>query len=97
MKKSIFNSLAAFDKVSWNLFLCEQQDVSDSRVQRIKKIIRIALENELTQRQRDCISMRYLENLPVKEIALRMSIEPTTVYKHLNKAVNTLKKCSRYL
>ncbi len=86
----------SLEKLSWNHFLY-QQDISDPRVQRMKKIVRIALKNELTQRQHDCISMRYLENLSVREIALRMGIQPTTVYKHLKKAVRTLQKCSQYL
>ena len=62
----------------------------------MKKILRLAMEHELTKRQHTCITMRYFDDLSVKEIAVRMNLKPTTVYKHLQKAKNALKKCSLY-
>ena len=70
---------------------------NNAKIQRMKKIMNIALENELTQRQRDCIRMRYFENLPVKEIAEKIGIKPATVYKHISKAICAFKKCAVYL
>lgn len=84
------------EQFSWRNLLYSN-DAVDTRVQRMKKIVRVAVENELTQKQHQCITMRYIEDLPVKEIAVRMGIKPTTVYKHLKKAIAVLKKCSLYL
>ena len=70
---------------------------NDTKIQRMKKIMNIAIENELTQRQRDCIRMRYFENLPVREIAEKIGIRPATVYKHLSRAICIFKKCAVYL
>ena len=70
---------------------------NDARIQRMKKIMNIAMENELTQRQRDCIRMRYLENVSVKEIAEKIGIRPATVYKHISRAMCIFRKCAVYL
>ena len=70
---------------------------NDARIQRMKKIMNIAMENELTQRQRDCIRMRYFENIPVKEIAEKIGICPATVYKHISRAIRIFRKCAVYL
>lgn len=70
---------------------------NDARIQRMKKIMYIAMENELTQRQRDCIEMRYFENMPVREIAARIGICPAAVYKHISKAIGVFRKCAVYL
>ena len=70
---------------------------NDARIQRMKKIVSIAMENELTQRQRDCIRMRYLENVSVKEIAEKIGIRPATVYKHISRAMCIFRKCAVYL
>ena len=75
----------------------KNDDSADPRVVRMKKIMKITLENELTQRQHDCIVMRYFDNIPVKEIAEIIGIKPATVYKHLSKAICIFKKRAIYL
>ena len=64
---------------------------------RMKKLMGIAIKNELTERQRECIRMYYYENKKVCEIAEYTGIRPTTVYKHLKLGRNALKKCTAYL
>ena len=62
---------------------------------RMKKIIHICMEDELTGRQKDCLTMRVYQNMSVEDIAAKLGIRPTTVYKHITKAA--LKKCVKYL
>lgn len=96
MKREISVQPDQIERFSWNGFLYSD-DTADPKVQRMKKIMHIAIENELTPRQHECITLRYLENLSVKEIAQQMELKPTTVYKHIHKAIDVLKKCSLYL
>ena len=95
MKREIVVSPEILEQMS--CYISNDKSPSDPRVQRMKKIMKIALENELTQRQHDCIVMRYFENTPVKEIAEKIGITPATVYKHLSKAMCIFKKCALYL
>ena len=64
---------------------------------RMKKLIHICMEDELTDRQKDCFTMRVYQNMSVEDIAAKLGIRPTTVYKHINKAITALKKCVKYL
>ena len=64
---------------------------------RMKKIIHICMEDELTDRQKDCLTMRVYRNMSVEDIAAKLGIRPTTVYKHIKKAKEALKKCGKYL
>lgn len=75
----------------------EEENCDNPKIERMKKILYIGLETELTQRQYDCIQYRYLDKKSVKEIADLLNIKPTTVYKHIKKALKTLRKCGKYL
>ena len=73
-----------------------EQDVL-SRKDRMKKIVSLAIENELTERQKQCISMRYLKTMPVCDIANKLEISSATVYKHIRKGIKAIKHCSVYI
>ena len=84
------------DYFSFRNFL-ENDNTENPKIKRMKHIVKVAIENELTDRQKDCITMKYFENMKVKDIAVRMDIKPTTVYKHLKTAMRVFKKCAMYL
>ena len=64
---------------------------------RMKKLIAISIDTELTDRQKDCLTMRVYQKMSVEDIAAELGIRPTTVYKHIKKAKEVLKKCEKYL
>ena len=90
MRKEISVTPEIIEQLSY--YNHQNESSSDPKIQRMKKIMKIALENELTQRQHQCIVMRYFENIPEK-----IGISPAAVYKHLHKAMCTFKKCAVYL
>ena len=63
----------------------------------MKKLIAISIDTELTDRQKDCLTMRVYQGISVEDIAAELGIRPTTVYKHIKKAKEALKKCVKYL
>ena len=72
------------------------RDNSDIR-NRMKKLIAIGIDTELTDRQKDCLTLRVYQKMSVEDIAAELGIRPTTVYKHIKKAKEALKKCRKYL
>ena len=64
---------------------------------RMKKLIAVVIDMELTDRQKDCLTMRVYQGISVEDIAAELGIRPTTVYKHIKKAKAALKKCVKYL
>lgn len=63
---------------------------------RMRGTLKRAMEGELTERQRDCIQLRYFEQKSVQEVAEAMGITPPTVSKHLKKARARLHKVMGY-
>lgn len=92
-------SLSAYgllEIASYENYLTKGDDSSNIRT-RMKKLIHICMEDELTDRQKDCLTMRVYQNMSVEDIAAKLGIRPTTVYKHITKAKEALKKCVKYL
>ncbi len=64
-----------------------------------KQLLRILskiIEGELTERQQQCIIMRYYKNLTVTEIALKLGIGKSTASRHIKKARTRLYKLLDY-
>lgn len=79
-------------------YVSSQEGGSNSGIRdRMKKLIAVAIDTELTGRQKDCLTMRLYQNMSVEDIAAELGIRPTTVYKHITKAKAALKKCVKYL
>lgn len=81
---------AVIDALSYKANGLNRSDEVDTRKERLKKILRVGLKQEITDRQRDCLTKRYLENMSVNDIADSMNIRPATVYKHIEKAKKRL-------
>ncbi len=86
-------------QLSLAAYFSEINDNTDnvSKRERMKKLIGTAIKNELTQRQRDCICMRYYQGMRAEEIAYHMSISKASVYKHIRKGLAAIRRCTVYL
>ena len=69
---------------------------NDREMNRLKRNLRMAREEELTARQRELLRLRYEENLSVGEIAARIGRSSSTVSRTLSRARRRLYKCLRY-
>lgn len=68
---------------------------SDNR-NKMKNFLSVAINAELTGRQRQCIKLYYLDGLKMKEIAKYLDIHPSTVSRHMRSAHQKLKGVSKY-
>ena len=59
-------------------------------------LLRRAIGNELTDRQRDCVQLYYGERLTMQEIADELHLTRGTVCKHLQKASARLSHALQY-
>ncbi len=79
-------------------FLNNREDGgNDNQRKRMKRILKLAMENELTDRQKVCINMKFYLGMKVGEIADKLDIKPATVYKHIRKGIAVMKHCAIYL
>ncbi len=64
--------------------------------ERMKKILFRAIRHELTDRQRECLYMYYLENIKMKDIAVRLGLSKSTVSRHITAAERKLRRVASY-
>lgn len=58
--------------------------------------VRIAIDEELTERQRELINLYYIEQMSMTEIAQRLELSPSTVSRTLKRGRGRLKKYLKY-
>ena len=69
---------------------------NESSIDKMKHILCLALQCELTQRQRECLELHYYKNMKKCEIAEVLSITPSTVTRHIKAAERKLKSVAKY-
>jgi len=62
----------------------------------VARAVAQALEEELTQRQREMVRLYYIEQYPMREIARQLEVNPSTVTRTLQVARAKLKVCLQY-
>ncbi len=70
----------------------DYSETNDSEIVKMKKILKNAIVNELTERQRYCICQYYLENTKMKDIASELGVNPSTVTRHIKNAKKNLRR-----
>ena len=68
----------------------------DLEYRRMLRSLQAAMEGELTARQKECIRLRYFEQMRVYEIAETLGLTPGTVSVHIKKGRERLGRVLRY-
>ncbi len=69
----------------------------DEKHKRMKKLMYAGFHKELTDRQKNCIKMKYVDCMSAEEIAQELDLSAATVYKHIRTGIKRLKKLVCYL
>ena len=64
--------------------------------ERLRRVLLEIIENELTARQREILSMHFAQNMKVTEIARELGIEKSTVSRTLSSAIDKIYKYMKY-
>ena len=65
-------------------------------LERMKRILLRAIRHELTERQRQCVLMYFLERMKMKDIARSLCLSTSTVSRHISTAVQKLRRVAAY-
>lgn len=81
------------DLTVWN-----QQNAGDNseRLERLRRTLRQAREQELTPRQREMLNLYYDEGMNIPRIAEKLGVNRSTVSRTLTRARERLYRCLRY-
>lgn len=80
----------------WERQQCNLQHEGKPEYQEMLEVLTYAMENELTQRQIECVKMYYFEKMEMKEIARQLDIDISSVSRHLKRARKRLGVVMRY-
>ncbi len=71
-----------------------EEEARSPRVQ--PQLLRLAMEQELTPRQRECVELYFFRRLTMEEVGQELGIGKATVCRHLQKSKERLGKALRY-
>lgn len=77
--------------------LYSQRGDNRKDLDRMKKMLCKAMKNQLTDRQRSCLSMYYFDGLKMWEIGEALGLSTSTVSRHIAAAIVKLKKLSAFV
>ena len=77
-------------------YLSERGSDNRGELNRMRRILARAVRYELTDRQRDCLTMYYLEGMKMKDIARSLCLSSSTVSRHIKTAVYKLRRIAAY-
>ena len=80
----------------WERWLKTRGETDDLRQERLRRGLRRARREELTERQRQVLALCYDQGLSVTEAARHLGVCPSTVSRTLQRARQRLYRCVRY-
>ena len=84
------------DRASLQLWMEGRNDDNHLQLERLLRNLPLAVEQELTPRQRQILRMRYSSGMRNVEIARALGVNKSTVTRTLNRAVERLFRTLRY-
>ena len=78
------------------VWLRENAEDNSQQLDRLKRNLRRAREQELTPRQQEILTLRYEQNMRVTEIARLLGLNRSTVSRTLHRAQERLRRCLQY-
>ena len=96
MRDTPFNSRSSEWIGDMTVYRRETAEDNQLQLERLRRNLRTAREQELTPRQRQMLELRYDRQMSVTEIARELGVRPSTVSRTLARARERLRRCLRY-
>ena len=84
------------DMASLQLWARENRDDNRLQIERLLRNLHMAVEQDLTDRQRQILRMRYSQSMTVSSIARELGINKSTVSRTLSNSTMKLYRSLRY-
>ena len=93
MQNTAYDLLNLASLQSWQK---ETQEDNSQRMTRLRRNLPLAVEQELTPRQKEVVNYFYFDGMGVTEIARTMGLHKSTVSRTLKRARAKLHQCLQY-
>ncbi len=77
--------------------LSAQREDNSRDIEKMKGMLRTAMDSMLTDKQKQCITMYYFEHRNMREIADTIGVNKSTVSRHIKAASENLKKLRAFI
>lgn len=84
------------DIASLRLWRAEGQGDNRESIERLLRNLPLAVEEELTERQRQILRMRFSRNMSITEIARELGVNKSTVSRSLTRSTMNLYRALRF-
>ena len=78
------------------VWLRENAETNNEQMSRLRRNLLKAIDEDLTPRQREVVSMHYFNGLSVAKIAEKLNVDRSTVSRTLARAEQNLRKMLKY-
>ena len=78
------------------LYVREISSNNSEELTRLKRNVIRAINEELTDRQQQVLTMYYLQEMTINQVAEELGVYPSTAYRTLHRAEDRLKKLLKY-
>ena len=92
--KRVPEKVLEFDK-SFIHDLMNEPSTNKTNLKIAQEMVKDCIAEDLTDKQKEVIYLKYYEQLKNKEIAERLGLDTSTVSRHLTRAKNRIKKSMR--
>ena len=96
MRSTPFNTRSSEWIGDMTVYLRETGEDNSLQMERLRRNLRRAREQELTPRQRQMLELHYDQRLSVTEIAKELGVNSSTVSRHIMKARDKLRHIASY-
>ena len=84
------------DMISYNFFHRSLGGGNSHSINKMKRILQQAIQNELTDKQKKCLTLYYYNQMKMKDIAKELGLNISTVSRHISTATKKLKRIAQY-
>lgn len=96
MKNTRFDTRSSEWIGDMTVWLRENAEDNSEQLDRLRRNLRLAREQELTARQRQMLTLYYDQGMNIPQIALKLGLNRSTVSRTIRRAKERLYNCLRY-
>lgn len=95
-KVSLYND-KWIEQITYQKSLEEYGESNTKLVNNLKKILKCAIKNELTEKQKNILQLYYYDEYNMEQIAQKYSVNKSTICRHIHNAMKKIEYSMKYV
>lgn len=86
-----------FNQIAYNKSIENDAETNTQFISKLKQLLALAIEEELTFKQKEILKMYYYEKISMPQIAQKYSLNKSTICRHIKNAKRKIKSVMKYV